>query len=121
MPSLIKKTINLTAFACIGFIAACASKPQLPDFKYTEEAISHARKSFRQSHKEILFLLMVDRNGKVVKSQIIDWKKDDLKRTNVEKFKRSTYNIEFKPAKDSEPDYRQLFYPMNVNSTFEWR
>ena len=86
----------------------------------TEQEIYQAKTDFKKSGAEILFFLMVDAQGKVVKSRVVDRDSKKIKRESAEKFKRSTYKIEFKPASEGEPKYRQFIYPMQVNTSFEW-
>ncbi len=108
--------------SCFFLLWGCGRvKTPIPDFHFTEQQIQAARTEFRQSNNEILFFLMVDRDGKVVKSEVIDFDSKKLDRRDTEKFKRSTYRIEFKPALETEPDFREFIYPMNVNTSFEWR
>ena len=110
---------TLLAISCL--FSGCASdKPPLPSFSFSNQEIIKAKAEFKKSKYEILFFLMVDQSGKVVRSKVVDWKKNKILRANTEKLKQHTYKIEFRPATTNEPEYREFIYPMEVNTKFEW-
>lgn len=113
---------RIAVILVISFLFSCSStKKTIPDFEYSHEELAKMKSDFYLSHYDILFFLMVNREGKVVSSRIIARKEDNIIRETAERFKRYTYKIEFTPANDNEANYRQFMYPMNVKSSFEWR
>ena len=107
-------------FGLLLLVSCTTNTVEYPDFWFTETERFRSKRDFNQSSDEILFFLMIDKNGKIVHSKIVDWKRSKLKRVSVEKFKRATYKMELNAIKKG-PDYRQVVYSMNVNTSFEWR
>jgi hypothetical protein len=108
------------ALCVVALMAACATTAdQLPDFSFTKQETFAARADFRRSDHEVLFLLMMDASGRVVKARVIDWKRNTLSRETVERVKRIGYQIEFPAAGANAPRYRELIYPMNVDTSVE--
>ena len=64
-----------------GFFVACAthSKRVDRDFTTSKETIKLEKSKFLSSKNEILYILMVDRVGKVVKVKLLDFKEKKLK------------------------------------------
>lgn len=77
-----------------------------------------ARKEFARSNAEILFLIMVDREGKVVKVKMLKTKLDSDRATMM--FKKHVFSFEFKPATPTEPDFREFIYPMDVTTSVDY-
>ena len=106
----------------LAFSAACAVDPAFErDFSTTEHEIKRAKIGFGLSKYEALYLMMVDRSGKVVKVRLLDYKERDIEERIAIRFKSKLYQFEFHEAKPEEADYREFIYPMNIKNEFEFR
>lgn len=115
--------LRIISLSILFLLLIACSSPQNkpPQFKYSHEELAKLRNEFYLSSNDILFALMVNRQGKVVSSRIMARKEDIILRETAERFKRYTYRIIFKPAEKQEANFRQFLYPMNINHSFEWR
>ena len=105
-------------FLCFSILlASCASTQDsnLPEFSTDRSVIAEAKNKFRKSEAKILFLLMVDEGGKVVKVRIISNKLQDKQATNM--FKQHMFTAEYPKAKEGEPKYREFFFPFGVKES----
>lgn len=106
------------AFIC----PACAVDPVFErGFAMTAREIERAKIGFGLSKYEALYLMMVDRSGKVVKIKLLDFKEPKVEKRIAIRFKSILYQFEFYEAKPEEPDYREFIYPMNIKNEFEFR
>ena len=103
-------------------LVGCATTDDsIPAFSYSAEELLKAKADFKKSHYEMLFLIMVDRDGKVVKSRIVDRDERKITRKSAERVRMATYRMEFVKASSADPQYRELIYPMDIDTNFEWR
>ena len=110
-----KQLVIVTVAAAL--LIGCASKPgDVPDFVYSDEYLRTELNKFRTSNNDILFFLMVNRQGKVVRSRIV---KRNVIQEIADTWKQRTLEIEFKPAKPDEPAFRQFSYPVDLKTDYE--
>ncbi|WP_394174742.1 hypothetical protein [Thalassotalea litorea] len=107
-----KKIIVLIVMLLIG----CQStQDSYPDFRTPKSEIRDAQSRFRTSDYEILFLLMVDPKGDVVKVRLLGANLKDGQA--VQMFKRHMLKAKFKKAKSEDPQFREFILPYGVNTT----
>jgi hypothetical protein len=90
------------------------------EFLTSDEEIRKAKSQLRSSKNETLYLLMVDKSGKVVKVKLLDFKERKLEERGAIRFKSKIYQFEFYPAKVGEPEFREFIYPLDMASTVEF-
>lgn len=109
----------LLLLSLLTYLYGCTSsnmQAQLPDFETPNSVIADARSAFRASNYDALFLLMTDRNGKVVKVRVIEHS-NDLNDDTLRHLRGSFYTaVRYKPAQDNQPNYREFFYPVKLGS-----
>ena len=112
---------SLLFWSVFTAVSGCSSTDTKIDREFTtsNEEIRAAKSEFRTSKNEILYLLMVDRSGAVVKVKLLGYKKKAIEERIAYRFKSKLYQYEFYPAKSGEPDYREFIYPLNVNSSYD--
>ncbi len=95
-------------------LAGCGSNSasQYPSFTTSKADISEARRNFRKSDNNFLSLLLVDRDGKVVKVRKLASKLDDNRQDL--KVTRAMYDVVLNKAAPSEPAYREFILPYTV-------
>lgn len=105
------KTIALL-IALTLCISVSAEDNSVPTFKTTSAEIGAEKRKFRRSKDDMLFLLMVDQQGKVVKVKKLASKLDSKR--NELKVKRAMYEVLYKPTRDAESPYREMFLSYKV-------
>ena len=101
-------------------LSACSKntlpeKPDYPEFSFTEAERSDAAEEFVRSGYEMLFLVMIDEDGKVVKAETLA-KHVDIGEHAAEKFRRNMLRAEFPAAKQGEARYREFIFPLDIDS-----
>ncbi len=99
------------------FLLSCKST-NYPKFSTPKKEISAALTEFRQSDAEILFLVMIDRTGSVVRVRVVSDKLAHYQAVNM--FKKLIYKRKYFPASSKEPDFREFFLHYGVNTTVEY-
>ena len=94
------------------FSCASPESDQFPEFQTSREEILQAKADFRRSDKNFLSLLMVNRDGAVVKVKKLASKLGDA-RKNVTVTK-AMYDVEFKKASEQEALFREFILPYKV-------
>lgn len=111
--------MNNALMALVLMAATGASAGEaLPDWRSSDESLFEARKEFAKSDAELLFLLMVNRQGDVVKVKLLKSKLDNDRSAMM--FRKHLYSAKFKVAKPQEPDYREFLYPMDIKTSVEY-
>ena len=117
--------MNFKQIAIVIFLfslIACAGNTRKNQYVFRSDPkmIREAKSQFYRSNYEILFLVAVDSQGKVVRAKMIDYKEDRLEKMVANSFKRKVYSTLFIPAKGSDPDIREIFYPFDVNTAVDF-
>ncbi|MFY8351568.1 hypothetical protein AAEU29_13595 [Pseudoalteromonas sp. SSM20] len=101
----------------LSLLASCKSSSDIDllEFTMSKEILNKAKNEFRMSDNELLFLLMVDKSGGVVKVKLVANKLQDKQAANM--FKHQMYKATYPVAKPNEPSYREYFFPLNVKTT----
>jgi hypothetical protein len=104
-------------------IVACANTPEpqtaetaktLPDSHYTEDEEAAYKEKFQKSDDDILYYFIIDSDGTVANSILIDWKRDMHSREFATEFKKITNAMTFEKAAPGTPRYREGFFPVKV-------
>ena len=108
-----RKTV-FKSLAIIGVIIGlwgCASKlgQDIPGFTTSKAQITEAKKEFRKSDHNFLSLLLVDREGNVVKVKRLASKLDD--RQQDLKVIKAMYTVKLNRADLHEQNYREFILP----------
>lgn len=99
-----------------GFLLGCASKIDMyPEYQLSQEEEARAIKQFKAEGGTILFLLLVDRQGKTLNVDVIDYNRKQINLHTANRFGRKLSSIFQAPfAIASEPDIRKIIRTMNV-------
>lgn len=88
----------------------CASVEKEYPTNITTEEVTAAILAFRESNNNILFLHIVDREGKVVRSELVDKKGVRLDHQALNRIQYYLQrNMVYPPAKENEAEYRHKF------------
>lgn len=98
-------------------LGACQSVPdKYPEFDYTKPQIREYKSEFRKADMDILFFVMVDRSGKVVKVRTVDRDKDRVSADIAYRFEMAMFEaVKADPVGESEPEFRQFVQPISLD------
>ena len=115
------KILFILPILTIAILTSCTSVEQnsFPDFSISNEAINKAKIAFKRSDNNYLCLLMVDRQGKVVKVKKLASKLDSLQHDL--RVTKEMYNVVYKPAATNTGFYREYIFPYKVNILSAYR
>jgi hypothetical protein len=101
-------------------IASCGSTTtnNYSDFTLPKDVLLQAKDDFRRSDDKILFLLMVNQTGDVVKVRVLDNKLQNKQFLNM--FKKNMYNLKYPKADKSDPEFREFVLPFGVKTEVEF-
>ncbi|MDP2560123.1 hypothetical protein [Psychrobium sp. 1_MG-2023] len=99
---------------CVLILSGCSTTGDSPDWKTPSAELYDARVKFKNSNFQILFLLMVNNRGDVIKSRVLSSKIQDDRAVNM--FKKHTRNVRFPTISDTKEQYREIIYPYRVNT-----
>ena len=102
------------------FLVACSSTEQrnLPGFTIPKDVISQAKDEFRRSDNKILFMMMVNQAGDVVKVSVLDNKLQNKQFLNM--FKKNMYQLKYPKAQKGDPEFREFILPFGVQTEVEF-
>ncbi|MEZ7278846.1 hypothetical protein [Pseudoalteromonas sp. 68 DY56-GL68] len=102
------------------FLVACSSTEQsnLPGFTIPKDVISQAKDEFRRSDNKILFMMMVNQAGHVVKVSVLDNKLQNKQFLNM--FKKNMYQLKYPKAQKGDPEFREFILPFGVQTEVEF-
>ena len=106
----------------LGLIScAPSSGGEKYQIKTTKQQISEALSNFRRSDYDFLSLLIINREGEVVRVKKLASKLDDSAKDST--VIRGLYKFKFARAEDAESDYREFILPYraSVNSRRDGR
>lgn len=112
----ISKVVGLSI--SLIFMTACASLGEnLPRFTTSDEKIAEQKAIFKDSRFGVLYLLMVNSEGAVVKSRIIDYKNkqisEDMTRELIRQIEKK---LHYQP---SSIPFREEFYYLVINNKID--
>lgn len=105
---------------CITLLNACTSiekQSVLPDFTFSDSEIKEAIKYFNRSEAEVLFLVMLDRKGYVVKSKMVA-AKGSLRIEEKLEYKKFVQASRSEPAGENGPLYREILMPFTLTKSY---
>jgi hypothetical protein len=89
------------------------------DYRFDQFEKERAIRAYRRLRAEILFELVIDREGHVQKLNVVKTKMDDYSTIG---FSGHVSGMKFTPAPANDPHpYRALFYPLQVDTKLELR
>jgi lipopolysaccharide export LptBFGC system permease protein LptF len=121
---------TLIIIALSALFVACASTPDsqqedsaqteaekyVPETHYTESEEAAYKEKFRNSDDDILYYFVIDSDGTVANSVLIDWKKNKYTEKFATDFIQVTKSMKFEEAVPGTPRFREGFFPINVCS-----
>lgn len=103
-------------------LVSCASNDvenKAPEFAVSNEQVNSLSAQFKHTDYDVLTLLMIDRNGKVVNSKLITWNKRKIEETTARSFSMQLrQTLEF--PKDLKRDAEYLLLPYGFNISKEY-
>lgn len=103
--------------AFLFLLISCASTKQdnFPEFQTSSDIIAKAKKEFRKSNNDFLSILLVNREGKVVKVKKLASKLDDVRHNIV--VAKSMYDVQFKKTSPDDAPYREFILPYRAEGS----
>lgn len=100
-------------------LASCVSQIDkvIPVFSLSDDELIRPVQEFRQSEYDMLFVLMVDTTGRIVRAKFLESKSYGFSKSEL---RRMEYNIrkqmKYSPKEKGEKDYRIIFHSIKYKS-----
>ena len=117
---------------CLLLVSCSSTQDKnLPDFNIPKDVITKAKDDFRRSDDKILFMMMVNQAGDVVKVSVLDNQAGDVVKVSVldnklqnkqflNMFKKNMYNLKYPKAQQGDPEFREFILPFGVKTEVEF-
>ncbi|WP_462177351.1 hypothetical protein [Pseudoalteromonas gelatinilytica] len=104
---------------CLLLVSCSSTQDKnLPDFNIPKDVITKAKDDFRRSDDKILFMMMVNQAGDVVKVSVLNNKLQNKQFLNM--FKKNMYNLKYPKAQQGDPEFREFILPFGVKTEVEF-
>ena len=122
MNKYVSKFPSLIALLLVSLLAGCQSTDdQYPDFDLDPQVIERAKYRYHQEQNDFLYLVMVDTQGKVVKTKLLNYNQHKVNRSLLFKVtSRFVYPLEFVPAGKGDPLFRQYTHQFKLDLNYNF-